>query len=1221
MKNFIIAVLFIFSNHYNYSQAILGTVQDNTNLALPSSYEFKEYVFAEPDDQGDCNGSTNSTATLDKIFFAQTHRRTLDHPFHFLIGHRPSLFQLSVVGSGNSPDVKVEGFMNGTSLGEKCLNGPSTLSEVFDSTVPDFEKYFSVTLPKSWVKIGLTLKISIGSSSRDISEEELKIGPYTEMNLVQYDMDVLDYNSQKSISQNPLKTKPDNFLQEIASAIPASIIRYGIFPEKLVFPEIIASNGTEQLVRLQSKSRAEKESKGITSDGSINSITSVFLSNLHKSTSDYLSTFYFGNTMNLRPGGWGGGRSFVSFDFDDVFIHELGHALSLPHWGGNYKKENPGDAYVYPYGGDPSNYNGTNGNGGGRGESWNFIQHSYEFVSPTCGYDGRGVAGTETSDAMQRNNFCLEKRTNGSGPWDGFGDFSALAMHRFLVGDDSSKRGEINYRSNNESYQFNPQEGYPVVSLENNKRVYKRHSSQPSEGYWERVKKVLLEDEKIEQDIYLIYGTTHPNQSQANIIYKPIKTKGTLPKIIDPTNQNILDKLKSDRNYLDLLGNPHDITYKITYKDGEILHLIDPRNNYTRTEDYSWGYHVWRNDLSNFSIIVPADKEVIKVELYKRPFCVRGEDDNTEGNINYYNDINADNFMDDAIFLTDWVLGRKVNPKLVSVGGTVWNDLNRNSIMDPNEKGIENVSVYLHGDSNNDGFPDGIGNGTNGVTKTNSNGEYFFSGLPEGNYRPFVWMVDNWNEDQPLHNYLLSPNYTAPNNDIDSDNNATGYPGYDLNQGIYVELSVGNEPLDDGDKEDNWWNIDGSSNRTVDFGFYNLDHEDSDEDGVEDGIDNCPEIYNPEQKDFDEDGVGDVCDSTPTASNQSVTTTEDTLINITLVGTDIDGDMLTYSIVDNSTNGTVSLDGNKVNYTPNENYNGEDSFTFKVNDGTEDSNTAIVNITITSNDLDEDGVLNDVDECLDTPEGNVVNLKGCTIFTLPANNNKVSVISASCIGTKDGSIDLSIEDASYDYSITVTGKDDPIVITGDNKTASVSGLDKGTYSVCFKVDDQADYEQCFEVVIGEPLALSAFIDVDNDKRTTSFQLSGSSSYNVEVNGQRFDVKGDMFTTNLPTGLSIIKISTDLDCQGIIEREIFISEDILYYPNPTQTDVNVHVSGDDTMVQVSIFSEKGDLIYTREQQIQDFSRKTNIDLSLQSTGTYIVVMDGPTVRKTFKIVKR
>jgi len=276
---------------------------------------------------------------------------------------------------------------------------------------------------------------------------------------------------------------------------------------------------------------------------------------------------------------------------------------------------------------------------------------------------------------------------------------------------------------------------------------------------------------------------------------------------------------------------------------------------------------------------------------------------------------------------------------------------------------------------------------------------------------------------------------------------------------------------------------------------------------------------------------------------------------------------------------------------------------------------------VCDDDRDGDGILNTEDTCPDSTVGVTVDVTGCEIFTLPLDNNKVSVTSASCIGNTDGSIGLSIEDASYAYSVTVTGKDDPITLGGETKTASVTGLGTGTYTVCFKVDGQDAYEQCFEVNIGEPKAISAFIDVDNDNRTTSIQLSGSSSYNVEVNGERYDVKGDRFTTNLPSGLSIIKISTDLDCQGVIEREVFISEDIHYYPNPTQTDVNVHVSGEDTMVQVSVFSEKGDLIYTKQQQIQDFSRKTNIDLSRQITGTYIVVMDGPTVRKTFKIVKR
>ena len=286
------------------------------------------------------------------------------------------------------------------------------------------------------------------------------------------------------------------------------------------------------------------------------------------------------------------------------------------------------------------------------------------------------------------------------------------------------------------------------------------------------------------------------------------------------------------------------------------------------------------------------------------------------------------------------------------------------------------------------------------------------------------------------------------------------------------------------------------------------------------------------------------------------------------------------------------------------------------NGNAEDINYDIIELFY---DTDNDSVSDRFDNCPDTTEGVIVDVNGCEVFDLPLDNNKVSVMSSTCIGNTDGSIGLSVEDASYSYLVTITGQDDPITLGAETKTASVTGLGKGTYTVCFTVEGQDTYEQCFEVNIEEPKALSAFIDVNNDTRQTSIQLSGSSTYTVDINGQSYDVKGDRFTTNLPTGLSIITISTDLDCQGIIEREVFISEDIHYYPNPTQTDVNVHVSGEDTLVQVSVFSEKGDLIYSREQEIQDFSRKTNIDLSTQITGTYIVVMDGQTVRKTFKII--
>ena len=358
----------------------------------------------------------------------------------------------------------------------------------------------------------------------------------------------------------------------------------------------------------------------------------------------------------------------------------------------------------------------------------------------------------------------------------------------------------------------------------------------------------------------------------------------------------------------------------------------------------------------------------------------------------------------------------------------------------------------------------------------------------------------------------------------------------------------------------------------------------------------------------------------PIAYSQNVSVVEDQSLEIILNGIDNDKDEFTFSITGNPINGEAALNDNKVIYKPKGGYFGSDSFIFEINDGTDSSDPASVTITITSNDFDEDGVLNKDDICPNTPLGSKVNAKGCRFFEMPANNYRIKVTSSSCINSNDGRIELTVVNSSYDYSVLLSGMSNPVIITGENKTANVTGLSKGDYTVCFKVTGQADYEQCFDITIGEPKALSAFVDVDSDNRTTTIQLGGSTDYNININGEMFKVTSDNFTSSLKTGLNIIKISTDLDCQGLIEREVFISEDIHYYPNPTHNDVRVHIGGEDSTVMVSVFSEKGSLIYRREQQVQDISRLTEIDLALQITGTYIIILEGPTVRKTFKVIR-
>ncbi len=97
-------------------------------------------------------------------------------------------------------------------------------------------------------------------------------------------------------------------------------------------------------------------------------------------------------------------------------------------------------------------------------------------------------------------------------------------------------------------------------------------------------------------------------------------------------------------------------------------------------------------------------------------------------------------------------------------------------------------------------------------------------------------------------------------------------------------------------------------------------------------------------------GSGGTTSSAPVAQAGSLTTTEDTASNSTLVATDVDSATLSYSIVTPPSMGTLtSFDPNTGNYTfkPIQNANGSDSFTFKANDGSLDSNIATVTVTIT----------------------------------------------------------------------------------------------------------------------------------------------------------------------------------------------------------------------------------------------------------------------------------
>jgi len=84
----------------------------------------------------------------------------------------------------------------------------------------------------------------------------------------------------------------------------------------------------------------------------------------------------------------------------------------------------------------------------------------------------------------------------------------------------------------------------------------------------------------------------------------------------------------------------------------------------------------------------------------------------------------------------------------------------------------------------------------------------------------------------------------------------------------------------------------------------------------------------------------------PVANNINTSTNEDNSKDINLSIVDIDNSTFTYTVINNPTHGTLTGTAPNLIYTPDTNYFGTDTFTYKANDGIDDSNIATVTITI-----------------------------------------------------------------------------------------------------------------------------------------------------------------------------------------------------------------------------------------------------------------------------------
>jgi autotransporter-associated beta strand protein len=329
--------------------------------------------------------------TINAVYFAQTHVLKASDPYFGLVGNREALIKVHVTDPATpaSPTVTATLSLAGNT-NVLTLTGPATLP----ASIPDgpgvvqhsYANTFTGIIPAAWVKKGLTVTVNAGAASTSITN--LNIGAPTKVIMTMFDVQYF---------ADTTGNYPSGAFAEVEAKWPVAdleVRRLGhvVFPELVIPPR--QDVGTKA-VRIKSKAEYFVQT-GLNFDGEQSAALAWNGALKRAAGRSGRWSLYYLNVYNAFAGGQAGGFAGVGSGTNvGILHHELGHALSLPHWG---------DHAAYPYKGAmhgipaPSNYNGTHA-----GPAWAFHLPTRAFIPPTVQANnvGGNTAGTYKVDPMQ----------------------------------------------------------------------------------------------------------------------------------------------------------------------------------------------------------------------------------------------------------------------------------------------------------------------------------------------------------------------------------------------------------------------------------------------------------------------------------------------------------------------------------------------------------------------------------------------------------------------------------------------------------------------------------------------------------------------------------------------------------------------------------------------------------------------------------------------------
>ena len=334
---------------------------------------------------------TAHAVSIDAIYFAQTHVQKATDPYFGTVGGRDVFIKVHVTDPATpaSPSVFATLSLAGQFLTVQ-LTGPATLP----ASIPDglgvvqhsTANSFTGILPAAWVKTGLQVTVNAGSVVSTVTN--MKVTAPTKVIMTMTDV---QYFSDTN-SDYPAGTFAELEAKWPVADLEIRRLRHVVFPELVIPPR--TDVGTKA-ARIKSKAEYTVQT-GLPFDGE-QAAALAWNGALRRAAgrSGRWSLYYL-NVYNAFAGGQAGGFSGVGSGTSiGILHHELGHAMSLPHWG---------DSAAYPYKGDmhgiqaPAIYNDTHA-----GPIWAFHLPTRAFIPPTvqAGNAGGKPVGTYKADPMQ----------------------------------------------------------------------------------------------------------------------------------------------------------------------------------------------------------------------------------------------------------------------------------------------------------------------------------------------------------------------------------------------------------------------------------------------------------------------------------------------------------------------------------------------------------------------------------------------------------------------------------------------------------------------------------------------------------------------------------------------------------------------------------------------------------------------------------------------------